>query len=327
MLASSLIIGFFEVHATVYYVSSSSVYQDYCSLARPCRTLNDSAYAISYMNSNSEHIVNILNNPLINTSAICNTAQYNPRHFQKDTDHAASYYPSILFAYIGQFVCQKGTLQFSQINFKLEAGESKMPFCISGVASTAKIVFKDCRSSMETPGTISTRGLIEMNNSANLTFDYTSTNYYFHALVISLERRPLMQFDNNAGSITIRNAAFENVTRQYGNGGAIYVELSQSMQGLVFNNVTFKYCTVNTTNNNLGGGIYIKGNAAYKSSCTFQISSEGYKSHYIGCEARYGKGIFIETNDFTSYVTNSSSDGLKQVGNLPDTLDEREMMG
>lgn len=56
---------------------------------------------------------------------------------------------------------------------------------------------------METPGTISSRGFLQVNNSgsAEFAFDINIPNWRFHTLVIMLERTPLMKLDSDTGNV------------------------------------------------------------------------------------------------------------------------------
>ncbi|KAA6378650.1 MAG: hypothetical protein EZS28_025823, partial [Streblomastix strix] len=317
ILASNLILGYFEANAADYYVRASSSWDEVCSLQNPCRIMDAQSYAIINMNSTGTHTVYIMDDPFLNCSAILHKAQtteicYFTRHL---TLNYTTVYPSITFSHIGRFVVEQGILQFTQIDLKLYSGDSQYPFCINGVGSSAQIRLQQCKSSMRTPSTQSSRGLIELKTSAQCTF---STNY--NALAIDLGPNSLIHLDTTA-KLDLQNAVIENVTRSQGNGAVIQAELASSSNVMNLKNITFRRCSVNNISS-FGGALYIKVNKTNKATYSMESIT------YDGCDARYGKALFIESDDFIDIVTRSNSTEAKlKVGNNPDPSDEYQMMG
>ncbi|KAA6333961.1 MAG: hypothetical protein EZS28_053111, partial [Streblomastix strix] len=196
----------------------------------------------------------------------------------------------LLIEQAGKFSVTNGTLSFDKITFSINTNALE-GYIITGSTQSTKIQIDNCIMKTTTVSSTIKTGLVEVEYGI-----LSVTNLNIKDLII--QERSIIKVDEgtNVGIVSIIGSTFENITRTGDNqkGGVLEGYLG-SNNGQLRVSSTFKDCKVSNTDG-YGGAIYIKITSDLLNM--FDLSGTSYS----GCDAQYGKSLFIEAYNLRTAV-------------------------
>ncbi|KAA6397950.1 MAG: hypothetical protein EZS28_006523 [Streblomastix strix] len=196
----------------------------------------------------------------------------------------------LLIEQAGKFSVTNGTLSFDKITFSININAEE-GYIITGSTQSTKIQIDNCI--MKTTAALSTinTGLVEVEYGI-----LSVTNLNIKDVIIQERCVIKVNEGSNVGIVSIIGSTFENITRTGDNqkGGVIEGYLG-SDNGQLKVSGTFKDCKVSNTDG-YGGAIYIQISDDLLNK--FDLSGTSYS----GCDAQYGKSLFIDAYNLRTAV-------------------------
>ncbi|KAA6357202.1 MAG: hypothetical protein EZS28_047271, partial [Streblomastix strix] len=190
----------------------------------------------------------------------------------------------------GKFSVTNGTLTFDKITFSININALE-EYIITGSTQSTKIQIDNCIMKTTTASSTIKTGLVEVEYGI-----LSITNLNVEDMIIQEQSIIKVDEGTNVGIVSIIGSTFENITRTGDNqkGGVIEGYLG-SNNGQLRVSSTFKDCKVSNTDG-YGGAIYIMISDDLLNM--FDLSGTSYS----GCDAQYGKSLFIEAYNLRTAV-------------------------
>ncbi|KAA6374259.1 MAG: hypothetical protein EZS28_030214 [Streblomastix strix] len=198
---------------------------------------------------------------------------------------------TILIKSVGRFNIT-GKAVFYLINFIMEStGYQNFPG-IYGLSSIAEIELQDCQFNMQNAGSQIGKCFINLQIGGNNILTNLNTKD------ISSEENIIKVNFNDAGSLSISNSQFENITKigSYAVGGVINALLTYESNRLDITNCQFTTCKAQNT---WGGAVYAE---IQHSNAQITLSY----TQLIQCEAQKGGGLHIKSSTTGQVVLDNS---------------------
>ncbi|KAA6361443.1 MAG: hypothetical protein EZS28_043030, partial [Streblomastix strix] len=271
-----------------YYVQNSGSDDWLCTSSNPCKTF-EASLIMSNINSADAFIVYILQSTsLVNQTFIQQTST--PRIFRNDPLDSTQL-SILLIKSVGRFNIT-GKAVFYLLNFIMEStGYQDIPG-IYGLSYQAEININDCQFHMQNAGSQIGKCFVRLNYGGN----HIITN--LNTKDISSEENIIKVNFNDAGSLSISNSQFENITKigSYVVGGVINALLTYASNRLDITNCQFTTCKAQNT---WGGAVYAE---IQNSDAQITLSH----TQLIQCEAQKGGGLHIKSSTTGQVVLDNS---------------------